>query len=259
MLSRSPRSRVLSENYAATYAHEMRTNDAITQEQHERILKSVIQFYCKDLNKDIDFVVWKPPPMDSNEFPIIKKIFGAKFVAIFNTRHPKNSLISFLKIVEHQKSNLYAKTPFSWNKWISLMPFAYNEVHMSTSILALKRSFNRWWPPRMIEATPLLFGLVLESFKNHREIYSGIFFYEDIRAEPETELRRILGLLKGAETEFIPSALEALDEDSQKATFGKREEKIKSLNSRTLKDCEKIANVFGLSLEMTMTEFRNNV
>ena len=54
-----------------------------------------------------------------------------------------------------------------------------------------------------------------------KDIYHLVILYEDIVEDAEREARKVFKLL-GLSTEYMPQALEALKEDSQKGTFGPR-------------------------------------
>ena len=61
----------------------------------------------------------------------------------------------------------------------------------------------------------------MEDYFRHKEDYHLAILYEDLTEDPEREARKVFKLL-GLSTEYMPQALEALKEDSQKGTFGPR-------------------------------------
>ncbi len=61
----------------------------------------------------------------------------------------------------------------------------------------------------------------LTDYLRHRELFDMVVFFEDVIADPEKECKRLFKYLD-IPMNRVPAALEALKEDSQQGTFGKR-------------------------------------
>jgi hypothetical protein len=61
----------------------------------------------------------------------------------------------------------------------------------------------------------------MTDYLKHKEMYDYVVFFEDVVADSESECKRLFDFL-GIGHEHVPKALDALKEDSQQGTFGKR-------------------------------------
>ena len=234
----------------------MRMNEVINKAEHENMITSAMRILCK-YDSEFDFIAWKPPPMDTNAFPILFNKFPNKFIPWLSTRHPKKSIYSFIKIIQHQDQYLYAKTVFSWWKWIKMSPYPYDPEDRTKGMNELRHIFERLWPIRMIESFPMFYGLVIDSYLRHKHIYRGVTFYEHLSAKPAEEIETLLTALKVNSSENVKLALKALKQDSQSGTWGNRGEKFITMtcSEKLLDEVLRKLNI-GLAMDMTWDEFK---
>lgn len=61
----------------------------------------------------------------------------------------------------------------------------------------------------------------MTDYLRHKDVYDLAIFFEDVIANPESELKKIFDLIE-IESIHLPKALETLKKDSQRGTFGTR-------------------------------------
>lgn len=61
----------------------------------------------------------------------------------------------------------------------------------------------------------------MTDYLRHKDIYDLVIFFEDVMANPESELQKIFDLME-IEYKYLPKAIETLKKDSQRGTFGAR-------------------------------------
>ena len=90
----------------------------------------------------------------------------------------------------------------------------------------------------------------------HRDDYDLIVLYEDIIEDPEKVCKKLLEACRVPQ-EYLPKAMEALETDSQRGTFGVRGEGPKAsryaldLADRVFKECG-----LSISSDMAVEDFR---
>lgn len=100
MMSRVPKVRAMSEPWIFLHLHGHYRTNKITMDEYKRLIQSSVRLQCKkEHKKEVDQIFIKMTSMMSPQFPILKELYpNAKF--IFNTRHWKPSLSSFMQIVK---------------------------------------------------------------------------------------------------------------------------------------------------------------
>ena len=91
----------MSEPWATVIAHTNYVSGNIPKEGkevYENIIKSCVKIQCKnELNKKVDRILFKQAVWGSAEMEIITRAFP-KMKFIFNTRHPRSSIVSFYQM-----------------------------------------------------------------------------------------------------------------------------------------------------------------
>lgn len=90
----------------------------------------------------------------------------------------------------------------------------------------------------------------ISSFLRHRENYDLIVLYEDILTDPEEVCKKLLEVCD-VPLEYFPKAMEALETDSQKGTFGKRGDRPKA-SKHSLDLADMVFTECGLPIKSNM-------
>ncbi len=96
----------------------------------------------------------------------------------------------------------------------------------------------------------LYFGQVTDILIREKWHDLAIFF-EDLMSDPERECRKLFQQM-GISAEFVPSAMEALKQDSQKGTFGQRGRRPK-ISADTLTQLESYLGRLEIDPRITCT------
>ena len=90
----------MSEPWATVLAHANYVSGKVPKQGkvYENLIKACIKIQCKnELNKKVDRILFKQAVWGSAEMNIITRAFP-KMKFIFNTRHPRSSIVSFYQM-----------------------------------------------------------------------------------------------------------------------------------------------------------------
>ena len=104
MISRTPKSRTMSEPWSLVHIHGHVNQRLISMSEYKRLLRNVVRLLCKpEHNRDFEHIFIKTTFIMSPAFPLLKEMFPhAKY--IFNTRRFKPSLESAMQVTEGMPS-----------------------------------------------------------------------------------------------------------------------------------------------------------
>ena len=98
MISRTPRTRTMSEPWSLVHIHGHFNQRLISMAEYKRLLRNVVRLLCKpEKRQNVEHVFIKTTMLMSPAFPMLKEMFPqAKF--IFNTRCFRPSMESAMKL-----------------------------------------------------------------------------------------------------------------------------------------------------------------
>ena len=108
----------------------------------------------------------------------------------------------------------------------------------------------KWKVEYQAQLMALRFSAQISSFLRHRDDYDMVVLYEDILGDPKAVCEELLEVCE-VPKEYVPIAMEALETDSQKGTFGKRGDKPK-VDDRAWDLADRVFQECGLPIESRM-------
>ncbi len=253
MMSRVPHVRSMSEPWVLVALNLSFRKRLFNWDEARRLMQTCLRLLCKvEPGCRVDRIVIKFPPPVSPMFAPLSELFP-DFRLVFNTRHPRPSLVSTFKVVRDLRRFLYVRSGLHLRELVhNFFPLPYTDEYCAKleSVVGILLRYNQE------ELLAFTHGAVLLTYTEARSIYSHVVLYENLVEDPEGEARRLFGAL-GVPEDHVPSALEALKQDSQKSTLVKTQEKLVipdetwSRLSRVLGDLK-----LGVSYEMSVEEFK---
>ena len=99
MISRTPKTRTMSEPWALVHIHGHFNQKLISMAEYKRLLRNLVRLLCKpDKSQDVDHIFIKTTMLMSPAFPMLKEMFPWA-IYIFNTRRFKPSLESSMQVI----------------------------------------------------------------------------------------------------------------------------------------------------------------
>ncbi len=251
MMNRVPNTRSMSEPWAMTRLAELFNKGSYSWEAYKKLVHNFMRLHCKiEPDCGIQRIVFRLGPMMSVQLEILHEVLP-NITMIFNTRHPRPSILSLMKVVRLIETTLYARTGLMWNHFASLLTVPYKEKYLEAS-----RSLQKWIKPMSYEEVfTHIYASSFASFLEAKHIYSHVVTYENLMADLDGEVEMIFKKMN-VPVEFKAEALEALERDSQNRKFGERGERIQ-LDDGLWRKMDSIFDKFhtGLTRNMSMAEF----
>ena len=255
MMNRVPNTRSMSEPWALSRLAEMYNRRYYTWDAYRKLVQSYMRILCKvEPGTDLKRIVIKMNCLHSVMHEMLDEMFP-QFNVVFNTRHPRPSIHSLMKVLHSVNDSIYAKTGLMWPYIANGLTFPYKEKY-----LAIGRNMNKWIRPMSYEESFVhVFTSSFASFQEAKHIYKHVIIYENLVADPDAEVEKIFRVMK-VPLEYKQEAMKALETDSQAKKFGERGETIK-LDDQVWKNVEDIFAQYytGLRRDMTLEEFKDLV
>ncbi len=211
-----------------------------------------MRLQCKvEPGSGVDRIVLKMAPTASAQVEMIKEMFP-RFNVIFNTRHPRPSLNSILKVLYAVNRSFFARSGIMWHYLAYLLTRPYKEEYRP-----ILDGLNKWVKPMSYkEAMAYIYASSFACFLEAKHIYRHVVLYEDLVENPEAEVGRLFEAM-GVPHDMWSEAMGALQTDSQNRKFGDRGETVR-LGARNWRRVEEILSLFrtGLTRDMAMEDFR---
>ncbi len=243
LFNRVPSVRSMSEPFALLDIHHMYRTGRIGREENARLVRSAMRLLCRTADADggaTSVVLVKLPAFCSPQAEIIADQMPEARL-FFNTRHPRPSLESFLKIVTFLRSSLYFRLGWNWRYLAERFPYPYDRGQRYEAVYG---SLNRKRQEISFEELGALnYAGAFATYLENRDIYSQVILYERLREDPEGSLRRLFRELDLPE-EHLPAALAATRFDSQGATFASGETRVDG-RVRRPEAWKKVDNIFA--------------
>ena len=102
------------------------------------------------------------------------------------------------------------------------------------------------------EVGALSYAGCVANFLKHRSSYDHVLRYDDLKADPEAEARRLFEAL-GFPLKYLPLAMDALKYDSQNEEFNAKARKI-ALSRMQERQIDEVFQRMGVPLSMDMSE-----
>ncbi len=251
MMNRVPNTRSMSEPWAMARLAERYNRGCYTWDAYRKLVQSFMRLHCKvEAGSDVKRIVIKMTCVTSVMHEMLDEMFP-NFNVVFNTRHPRPSIPSLMKVLLSVNDSLYAKTGLMWNDLAYSLTYPYKEKY-----LTIFRNMNKWIKPMSYEESFVyVYASSFASFLEAKHVYKYVVAYENLVADPDAEVERIFKVMN-VPLEFKKEAMKALERDSQDKRFGERGETIK-LDDDVWKKIEAIFDKFytGLKRDMSMEEF----
>ena len=254
IVSRVPHVRSMSEPQAMLALNSLFRRRHFNWDATRKLIQTCVRLQCKvEPGSGVERFVLKMTPPTSPMFLAISEMFP-DIDLIFNTRHPKPSINSTIKVKNSMaKKSLYLRLNISIVNLIhTMVPLPYTERHLKPleSLYALLRKYS------MDDLLALIWGGVLVNYLEHRSIYKHVVLYENLTASPEAEVKKLFGILNISQ-EHVPGALEALKQDSQKGSLVGRQERFELDNEQWGRVDRVLAEMgVGVSCNMSVDEFK---
>ncbi len=262
MMMRVPKVRSMSEPWAMMQLNNHFRKRWFNWDETRKLIQTCMRLHCKvEPGSDVERIVIKMTPSTSPMFVALAELFP-KFDLVFNTRHPKPSILSLHKLATHTTSrSLYLSLKLYLTEFLyNFFPLPYTDEYaaMLESIVRLLARYSKE------DAYALVWGSVFLTYTEARHIYKHVVLYENLVSSPEEEAKKLFTVLNMSH-KHVPAALEALEQDSQQGTFGRREEKD-PLPPEMWKRLDEVFSSLNLRLSIDMSledfkaaVFKNNV
>ncbi len=218
LIAKVPHSRSFSEPWVVTSLNSLYNTRTIDYEELKALCRATFRLLCKvEPGQEVRTFVLKLTPTSSPLFSVISEVFPS-FVLFFNTRAPKPSFTSMLKLKQKFGStSLYIITGTFWHYYVDRMAMPYTKKYRE-----LYARISRYIPSQsLIEITAQMYTGPFAEYWEHRSSYKHVFLYENLCESPKKEVETMFDLLD-IPKEHIPKAMEALEKDSQQQIFGAR-------------------------------------
>ncbi len=251
-----PGTRSMSEPWAMCNVHELMCRKEITAEENKQLLRSAVRLHCKiSPGENVERIVLKMCTLNAAQFADLATMFP-NINFFLNTRHPVPSIKSLESALKLVGGNLYHKLGINWREFKGArFAFPYDKKYDSM----LDHLSDYFQNVTNAEEAIIFYTGVLVSYFDHKEIYKGAILYENLIENPEKEVKKIFELI-GIPEKHVPTALKALEKDSQNGIFGDRgQNKARQLDQGLLKFCDDYMEKAGVPLRtgMTVEEFKH--
>ena len=257
MMNRVPNVKSMSEPMALFQANRLFRSGVYNWDKTRRIIRSSIRLHCKvEPDSKVERIVIKMTPNTSPMFRTIHEFFP-DIVLIFNSRHPKPSMISVNKAIKNiEETNMYIRLRLQiFTMHSNAFPFPYKEEYFDL--------IGSFWKVvsggyGLDDFMVFVWGATFLTYTQNKDLYKHVVLYENLVARPEEEAKKLFGVL-GISEEYIPGALEALKGDSQKGAWGKREAKAPEITAEAWDriDGKLARHLPGISSKMSKDDFVN--
>ncbi len=255
MVNRVPNVRSISEPMVLSQANNHFRKQWINYDQMRRLVQTCVRIQCKvEPGSNVERFVIKVTPSASPTTIVTAELFP-QFKYIFNTRHPKPSSISLLKLMNSVREwNLFVMLKINLKEFAyNNFPFPYKENYLKMT----ENVFKILYKYSIEDLLSVVYAATFLTYWDCKDIYHQVILYENLVAEPEKEVKKFFKTI-GISEDHVPGALEALKTDSQKGTFGKREEKP-VISDQMWQRLDSITKSFvpELSSKMSVEEFKS--
>ncbi len=252
MMHRVPNTRSMSEPLAMLRLAERYNKGYYDWKTYTKLIQSCMRITCKvEPGSNIKRIVLKMNPSTAPQLEMLHEMFP-KFKIIFNTRHPRPSILSLMKVLVGINQCWYAKTGLMWQWTVHYGCVPYKEKYLSYI-----RQIPKWIKPMSYEMWFVHFHAgSVATFLELKHIYDHIVLYENLNSNPDEEVEKLFKVMN-VPLEYKEDAMLALKKDSQASHFGERGETM-SLTDAEWKEVEAIFRNLhtGLTRDMTLDEYK---
>ncbi len=242
MCQKVPGVRVMAEPWVFLHIHGYYHQGIISFDTYKEILRSTIRIVAKPSPESINHLIIKFEPSSSLAFPYLKETLPSARV-IFNSRHPRPSIQSYVKVSKSQpKIYYYTGGLLLW--YLCNFPLPYNEP------LWRRRFEKSKLKPSVLTGLGTA-GYYYTYFK-YKEMYAATILYEDLLSHPAETTRKLFEALELPE-EKVPDALFVLEKDSQKGQLANRGEDGIVISQSWWTAIDKVLKEFNSPVSTTMT------
>ncbi len=252
MMAKVPNTRSMSEPWCMARLEECYNFGYYSWETYKKLVQAGIRLHCKvEPGSNIERIFIKMTCVASPQFEVIHEMFP-KINLVFNTRHPKPSIPSLMKVLRSINDSLYAKSGIYWHKIAFQLtyPHRYNYDYIS-------RQMNKWWKPMSYEESYVhVYVSALACYLETKNIFKHVVLYENLVGNPENEVETLMNAMN-VPLMYKKEAMSALEKDSQGGKFGQFGEKM-TVSEDIWAKVQSIFDQYytGLSRDMTMEEFK---
>ncbi len=252
MMAKVPNTRSMSEPWCMARLEECYNLGYYTWNTYQKLVQSCIRLHCKvEPGSKIERIFIKMTTVTSPQFEIIHGLFP-KINLFFNTRHPKPSISSLMKVLRSINDSLYAKSGLYWQQIVFELTYPHRYKYDYIS-----RGMGKFWKPMSYEESFVhVYVSAFACYLETKDIFKHVVLFGDLVGSPGVEVEKLFNAMD------VPllhknKAMSAFERDSQSGKFGHLGEKMTV--SETM--WEKVQNIFdqyytGLGRDMTMEEFK---
>ncbi len=253
MMQQVPGTRSMSEPWVLHQVNNHFRKRWINWDRARKLMQATMRLQCKlEPDSGIERVVLKLAPPAAPMFVEFKKLFP-NFKLIFNTRHPKPSILSLQKVTQTQENSIFINLKiFLKEAMYNFVSLPYTEDYCKIVESPVK-FFSKVW--RIEDVTTYAWASAFVCWRDYKEIYDHICLYENLTKDTDGECLKLFEAM-AVDAKHIPLAKQALKGDSQRGTFGKREEKPILDEKEWLWVDKNLKGLTGLSVFMTEEEFK---
>ncbi len=252
MISRIPKTRSMSEPWCLSRLEECYNLGYFSWDTYNKLIRSCMKLLCKvEPGMDIDRIFIKMTCISAPQFEIIHKLFP-EMNLVFNTRHPRSSIHSLMKVLKSVNNSLYAKSGLYWNQLVHQLSYPHR-----TKYDYISKMMSKFFKPMTYEEGFVhVYASSLACYLETREIFKHVVLYENLIANPEQETEKLLNSMN-IPLSYKKEAMSALAKDSQGKRFGAMGETVQL----SLDMWGKVEHIFdmyylGLRKDMTLDEFK---
>ncbi len=254
MMSKVPNTRSLSEPWILHQVNNHFRKRWFSWDQARKLMQTCIRLQCKvEPGAVVDHYVLKLAPPASPMFVEFKKMFP-DFKLVFNTRHPKPSIISMHKLTQCQEKSIFVNLKiFLKEAPYNFLSLPYTDKYTKFLESPFKFFFSKVWD--IGDVCTYSWACAFICWRDHKEIYDHVCLYENLTKHTEQEIKNMFKAIN-VDQKHVPVAMEALKTDSQKGTFGKRSELPVIKEEEWVQIDKNLRELAGVSALMTDTEFK---
>ena len=252
MMDKISNTRSMSEPWCMVRLEECYKFGYYSWDSYKKLVQAGIRLMCKiEPGSNIERIFIKMVCVTSPQFEIIHEMFP-KINLVFNTRHPKPSIPSLMKVLRSINDSLYAMSGLYWHKLAFLLTYPHRYKYDYIS-----RQMNKYWKPMTYEESFVhIYASALACYLETKDIFKHVVLDEDIIADPEDQVEKLMESMN-VPLKYKKEAMSAFEKDSQSGKFGQRGERV-TLSEDIWAGVQKIFDQYytGLSRDMSMEEFR---
>ena len=213
-----------------------------------------MRIYCKTAPGEmIDYISMKLSPHTAPAITTMKKLFpDAKY--IFNTRHPRTSMISHLKVFSEFENDLCHLLGFMHRH--NAQSFGFQVIHQRQCEKKLRKKVSNWYSNHTHgQLSALFYAGSFVTYLLDKDMYDYVVLYEDLSQHSEKVTRDMLTLME-IPPEHLEKTMEVFTRDSQQGALGKRGhwEKANLISKKSWDEMDSIFEQMGLPLKCNMSE-----